>query len=340
MDNQRQSALPSLQELSSLLGLRWGTEIEALVTEVLLDPLDEFLSRPAKKIRGKLVELGYRLASNDMEEWPGQLEKLCRQGAEVLEAIHAASLVIDDIQDGSLERRGSPTLHRSHGLPIALNAGNWLYFWPLEKIRDWDIPPNRTLLAYHVCHRALLRAHFGQAIDVGVPIDTLPQERVKQVCLASLELKSGALMSLAMALGGILGGANEARLEVLEEFGKSFGVALQMFDDVGNMTVSGSKQFEDLKLKRPTWIWACAAEYFSKGDYHEFVSAVNRLPNSVGVVDWAKKHGLAEKARSVATEHVEHAITVLEGKVGKSPGVLKPLHDVRILSEVLIKAYG
>lgn len=340
MDNIRQSSLPSVQELSSLLGLRWGSEIEDIVNEVLINPLDEFLNRPAKKIRGRLVELGFRLASNDMEEWSTEIERQCRQGAEVLEAIHAASLVIDDIQDGSLERRGLPTLHRSHGLSVALNAGNWLYFWPLEKMRDWDLPQNRTLLAYNVCHRALLRAHFGQAIDVGVPIDTLPQDRVKQVVLASLELKSGALMSLAMALGGILGGANEDRLEVLEEFGKAFGVALQMFDDVGNMTIEGTKQFEDLKLKRPTWIWAYVSESASKEEYPEFITAVNALPESQPLKRWMEKHATIQKAREGAKEHLEHAVAQLEKRIGRSPGVLKALQEVRKLSEVLTKSYG
>src|SRR5262245_53682692 len=96
---------------------------------ILLDPVREFLNRPSKAIRGRLAEVGYRLASGTDGELSDEAKRLCLLCSNAVESIHAGSLVIDDIQDGSVLRRGAPTLHREIGVPLALNAGNWLYFW-------------------------------------------------------------------------------------------------------------------------------------------------------------------------------------------------------------------
>jgi geranylgeranyl pyrophosphate synthase len=135
----------------------------------------------------------------------------CRIGAEVVELIHAGSLVVDDIEDGSRIRRGKPALHMRYGLPIALNAGNWLYFWPLELVKALELPSETTLSVYEYYHETLLRAHFGQAIDLGSRVDKLPQNCVAEVCRASMALKSGALMGFAMVLGGAIGRAPKQR---------------------------------------------------------------------------------------------------------------------------------
>ena len=52
----------------------------------------------------------------------------------MFEIIHAGSMIVDDIEDDSSERRGAPAVHRLHGLPLALNAGNWMYFAPFRLV--------------------------------------------------------------------------------------------------------------------------------------------------------------------------------------------------------------
>lgn len=299
--------LPESGQLGGILGLRFGGAIDDLIEQSLLDPLGEFLRRPSKQFRGQLVGLGYRLGAGAAPD--GEERRLCDEGASLLEAIHAASLVVDDIEDGSLMRRGEPALHRRHGVPLALNAGNWLYFWPLERVRDWQLDAGRELGIYRVCHRALLRAHFGQALDVGVPVDELPQERVAEVSLASLELKTGALMAMALSIGAVLGRADETRLAALEDFGYRFGVALQMFDDIGNLgRASGTKRFEDLRLRRPSWIWAVAAGEFDPATYTAFVEAVRRFPDTSGLEGWLARHGVVDIAKRRALAHLESSI--------------------------------
>ena len=98
-------------------------------------------------------------------------EPLCQNAARLLESLHAGSLVVDDIQDDSLFRRGKATLHRLYGVGRALNVGNWLYFDSLDSISQWNLPASTEVEIWRLCHRALNRAHFGQGLDLGVAID-------------------------------------------------------------------------------------------------------------------------------------------------------------------------
>lgn len=273
--------LADCEDLSNLLGLRYGAEVDDIIRIALFSPVEHLTSNCGKRIRGQLVHLAYRLVTDDN---PGSLvaAKQCRTCAEVVELIHAGSLVVDDIEDGSRIRRGKPALHIRYGLPIALNAGNWLYFRPFEFIRQLGLSDQTTLKIYERYHRTLLRAHFGPAIDLGSRVERLPQSRVAQVCLASMELKTGALMGFATALGAALGGAIEPVISVLDDFGRDLGVALQMYDDLGNVlgTREPVKKHEDLMLSRPSWAWACAATASSKRDYEKFVLAAGNLPDA------------------------------------------------------------
>jgi geranylgeranyl pyrophosphate synthase len=292
-------------QLQDLLGLDDPAQVEDILQKALLNPIHELTSSPGKRVRGKLVALAYRLLSNGAQQTAVSARRL-RIGSEVLELIHAGSLIVDDIEDGSRMRRGIPALHVRYGLPIALNAGNWLYFWPFQLVKDLELADDTTLRAYQYYHRTLLRAHFGQALDLGTGVDTLAQDRVAEVCLVALALKTGALMGFAMVMGGLIAGAGESATALLNDFGRDLGVALQMFDDIGN--VSGarepSKQYEDFTLCRPSWAWAWAAMNSSPAEYARFVDAVGKLPDPNALEEWIAKHELVKKARASAYHHL------------------------------------
>ena len=310
-----------------------GGVVDDILQAALIGPVREFLGRPSKQIRGQLVDLGFALVGKARDAEQSAV------GAEILEAIHAGSLVVDDIQDGSRFRRGQPTMHRQHGIPLALNAGNWLYFWPLERLPRLGLPAAQELLLYRLCHQALLRAHFGQAVDLGTPIDALPQARIASVVRASLELKTGALTALAVCLGGALAGADEARLEPLRKFGTRFGVALQMFDDLGNLKVHGTdeKQYEDLRLRRPSWVWAVAAENFDAAAFDGFLQAVRSLPDDSGLRKWLGEKRLPAVGRDLAREYLAAAVRELATEVDR--GRESALAETQILAERLSRSY-
>jgi geranylgeranyl pyrophosphate synthase len=329
--------------LTKLLGLKCGATLEDIVQIALLGPVKDLTSNHGKRIRAQLVHLSCRLVT---EGNPFSVigAKQCRTGAEVVELIHAGSLVVDDIEDGSRIRRGKPALHVRYGLPIALNAGNWLYFWPFELVKALELPNDTILSVYECYHRTLLRAHFGQAIDLGSRVDRLPQSCVAEVCRTSMALKTGALMGFAMVLGGAIGGATKETILVLDDFGRELGVALQMFDDLGNVLGirEPSKRYEDLTLYRPSWAWASAAKTSSPNGYEQFISSVNRLPDARELEAWIKQHNLIQTMREAARHQLESAYNHLRAKLESRYVRWSPqaFEELRKLGEEITLAYG
>jgi hypothetical protein len=152
---------PGTDRLADLLGLADISPVQEVLHSALLDPLAELISTRGKRIRGQLVTLIYRLVSDT--PLSVLAIKQCGSRADVVELIHAGSLIIDDIEDGSRVRRDRPALHIQFGIPLTLNAGNWFYFRPFEMLRETQLPNEKIFYLYEHCHRTLLRAHFGQA---------------------------------------------------------------------------------------------------------------------------------------------------------------------------------
>ncbi len=338
MLKKESSMIPENHQIESLLDLNWGGEVGEVVDSYLLSPLREFLERPSKKIRGRMVEIGFQLAAkgNVIESFNENRQWIENAGI-LLESLHSASLIIDDIQDNSEIRRGEPTVHRKHGMPLALNAGNWLYFWPLQNIDQWKISAEKKLSIYRICHQGLLRAHFGQALDVGLNIFEVPKEKVRATCLASLELKSGALMAMALSLGAVIGGADSELEALCDRFGHAFGIALQMFDDAGNASIEGAKQFEDLLLNRPSWLVATAADKLTQEQFNEFKKAVKQLPHSEVLKQWLNQNSLISLARNEASKYLEQSLKILNHeKLETKTSEKKQLNE---LADVLMRAY-
>lgn len=335
MEFNEQKWLPSAKSLESWLELSQGEGVEELLEQSLLEPLENFLSRPSKHFRGQLVELGFEIVNRSTGENSG-FQELIPQAVGVLESIHAASLVVDDIQDNSQERRGKPTLHREYGIAVALNSANWLYFWPLEIIQNWSVPAEVRMKCVGACHRALIKAHSGQALDVGTPISSIDQRRVKPTCLASLELKTGALTALALELGSVLAGGSELQVKRLYQIGLQFGVALQMFDDLGNIRLKNDpKRFEDLKGGRPSWVWAAASEFLPPDEYQGFIDVVKTLPEEIHLEKYFEKVNWPQKAKEQARKYLDEALEPLCAQ-GWDMGTI---HKIKNLSETLKRAY-
>jgi geranylgeranyl pyrophosphate synthase len=341
---------PTGKSLEKIMGLTVNDPgVLELVHKVLTNPVQDFFSHPGKGLRAEAVRLSFALMQGAPPSSELQHDQ-CTVGGEILELIHAGSLVIDDIEDNSETRRGEPTLHRKYGTPLALNAGNWLYFFPFERISDLKVAPERELRVHQEIQRALLRAHYGQAIDVGFALNTLPQKQVYSVCRATMELKSGALMALALRLGGLLAldqrvekeegwRAAEVKLDALGNFGYRFGTALQMLNDVGNLhsTADPEKRKEDLLLKRPSWVWAVAATELPPAQYQIFLQRLEHIgADPQALDDFIAHHGLDKTAKEIAIRELNQAFTELADHFSGQPDTLQ---DTAELIAKLTRAY-
>jgi geranylgeranyl pyrophosphate synthase len=280
--NLARAPLPDVRPLIALLERHFAGGAEgggagahgvprALWERALLGPLREFLSRPGKELRGRLCELGFALGGGAPHALPAELPWL-------IEILHAGSLIIDDIEDESAERRGRPSLHQLHGVPIALNAGNWLYFWPQALLGSLALSPAERLSAHERIAECLLRCHEGQALDLALHVGELARGDVANVAHALTALKTGELVGLATALGALVARAPAPRIAALARFGRELGTGLQMLDDLSGVLNSArhDKALEDLRLGRVTWVWALLAEQLDEADYRARIAELAR----------------------------------------------------------------
>ena len=329
--------------LAEMLGLAPSAAVESALGSALLDPMAALINNPGKRLRAQLVTMTYRLFHDDRAV-SFAAAKQCRDCAEVVELMHAGSLIVDDIEDGSQMRRGRPALHVQFGVPLALNAGNWLYFWPFELLKEPALPQNKWLFAYERYNRTLLRAHFGQALDLGAKLPHMPQDSVAEVCLADMTLKTGALMGFAALLGGTVAGEPDRVLEALDAFGVDLGIALQMYDDLGNVIgkCDPQKRYEDLSLSRPSWVWACAANCTDAYEYETFLQAVAELPCIESLESWIDSHDLIPTTRASARQHLDRAFDRLKQRLCESDIAWssRAFNELRQLGEEIAVAYG
>lgn len=238
-----------------------ATSIRQVFESALVAPYLSYFNRPHKKFRRQMVEAGFHLFLKDDEENVPSLEEM----GLFIEEIHLGSLIVDDIQDGSMKRRGELTLHRQIGLPLSLNFGNWLYFRALRRIALLNVTDSVRSRILDSVTWHLEKAHWGQALDLGSSIEKLPNDDLVLLVEESLRLKSGCLMALALEIGAHLSQAH-FEWDKLRDFGMTLGSCLQKLDDIGNAISNDEKELEDLYLMRPNYLYVLAAEELSSAD--------------------------------------------------------------------------
>lgn len=257
--------------LESLSELRAGrAEFEtSLLNTTLYESAREFLSRPSKQLRARLIDASYLLAGGN--------GRLPQAAVDMIELLHSGSLIVDDIQDGADVRRGGSSLHNLIGMPRALNTGNWLYFVALTRLDALALDDERARVLGRATHRCLVDCHEGQSLDLALKMIDANHADLPRVVELVTRLKTGAPMGLAARLGATLAGASSRSIETLVKFGHNVGLALQMLDDLGSFVAPERhhKGLEDLRNQRVSWVWAWASEKLSARDFKRLIEAIS-----------------------------------------------------------------
>ena len=312
-----------------------GMDIPGLGS-ALLDPVREFVSRDSKQVRAQLVRIGFSLANDDSKRLVPAQEVLLDCLACVVEALHAGSLMIDDIQDADETRRGKTALHMQIGVPLAINAANWLYFWPADLLRQQALAPAMELEIYRLFHKTMMRAHQGQALDLGHNMTKTSQIEALEISVAAIELKTGELMGMCAELGAIVGEADSVRRCQLAKFGRRFGVALQMLNDIGDVTKKNPNPRGP--LQRPSWLWTVAARELASEDFLQFQTMMCR-PDEAFNGQILASHPVVVKAGQLAMDEFEKCMEEI-CSVLKTDVHLATLSWLRELAQKVMIAYA
>jgi geranylgeranyl diphosphate synthase, type II len=160
--------------------------------------------------------------------------------AVAIELAHNAFLVHDDIEDDSRQRRGRPTLHRLHGTPLAINAGDALAVLALRPIHDGT--PLSTRLAQRVADEFLSmvsRTIEGQATELGWRADNVVDLEPADYLELIGQKTCWYTTIWPLRVGALIGSAGTAPLEALTQFGFYLGAAFQIRDDLLDLGASG-----------------------------------------------------------------------------------------------------
>lgn len=268
----------------------------------LYDPIRGFLARSGKGLRPALC-----LATSRALGGNGEAALLAAAGIEML---HNAFLVHDDIEDESDSRRGAPTLHRSLGIPLAVNVGDAMNALAMGLFRrSSTLSPHLLLpkLLDEVDHM-LLESLEGQAMELG-----WMQDHALHVTPADymhLVLKKTAWYSFIhpLRIGALIADPGDQHLDRFNRFGYFLGLAFQICDDVLNLRGTHSRYGKeidgDLWEGKRTLVLSHALSTVSASDrawISDFLgrSRQRRLPREVfrlhqllegsGSIDWAVK---------------------------------------------------
>ena len=212
-----------LEEIRSIVSEEWlllDQEIEKQLSSdiELINNISQYIvNSGGKRIRPLIVLLSARACG------ASDLERIVKAAA-MIEFIHTATLLHDDVVDNSDSRRGIKTAHQSFGNESTILVGDFLYsraFQIMVQINHMGIMEVMSDATNTIAEGEVL-----QLINSGNP------KINKEQYLEVIYRKTGKLFEAAMVVGGLLSNQSQTVLNTLQLFGKELGMAYQIVDDV------------------------------------------------------------------------------------------------------------
>lgn len=215
----------------------------------------EWLMRAGKRWRPFLAaSVVHSMTETKDESLSDDLKKIC----VAVECFHKASLIHDDIEDNDDQRYGEQTLHASHGIPLALNVGDFLIGEGYRLIAATSLSPEQKNLMIQIAaegHRQLCR---GQGAELSWMRSPVPLKAVE--VLDIFRSKTAPAFEVALQMGAVFAGV-DVHAEVkdtIHSYSEALGIAYQIRDDLSDHGEGGDTN--DLEQVRPNLPMAIAYE--------------------------------------------------------------------------------
>lgn len=231
----------------------------------------DWLARSGKRWRPFLVACAHAAFGQSPSE-PADLARL----AVAVECFHKASLIHDDIEDDDRTRYGEPTLHEQHGVPVALNVGDFLLGEGYRLIAALNLPADRkaAMLVVAIAGHRLLCLGQGEELSwMRQPRPLTPAE-----VLSIFRHKTAPAFEVALRLGALFAGAGDELANVLTQYSGFLGIAYQIRDDLADF--APDETGGDLAALRPSLLLAVAWELARDND-RAFLETAWRNPGQI-----------------------------------------------------------
>jgi octaprenyl-diphosphate synthase len=259
-----------------------------------------------KRMRPALLLLANRYAGKRRE---GSIRL-----ASVVELLHSATLIHDDVIDSADTRRGRPSANSRWGNHRSVLAGDWLYMQSFQialEERNFRILDILIDITQRMVEGELIQLEKIGRIDV-----------TEEDALRLATFKTACLFGGCARLGAVLGGLEGEEEEALADYGKYAGLAFQLVDDLLDFTASaqqlGKPVLSDLKEGKVTLPLIYAIEN-GHHEARELVARVLEEKEFVSVkperlVALVNESGALDRTRSLAHEYAARAKACLEGR--------------------------
>ena len=265
-------------------------------------------SAQGKRIRPLMVLLSTALFQSN---W-----KIALSAAAAVELLHNFSLIHDDIEDNSEVRRGRETVWRIWGVPQAINTGDAMF--TLSQVcllnQGKSVSADITLECVKLFNKTCVQLTGGQYLDMHFESKNAVST---EDYFHMISGKTAALLSASAELGAIIADTNPNNRLALRQFGKSLGLAFQIWDDWlgiwGDESKTGKSVSSDLINRKKTLPVLYALDqkkdFYQLVNHKEFILEATKVPIMISCLanDGAKDYteNLAQKYTNQAIQSIE-----------------------------------
>ncbi len=271
-----------------------------LINEVIL----YLLSSGGKRLRPVFLALSAKLCGYNGDKIPAM--------SAVIEYIHTATLLHDDIIDGAKYRRKRPTANSLYGNDIAVLCGDFLYSRSYITLTEYGAKDVQMILS-----SAALTMSEGEVIqllktgDINITFDDYIQ---------IITRKTAVLFSAACEIGGRLAQVDENKIKALKDFGYYLGLGFQMTDDIldymGDPAVTGKKNGTDLfegKLTLPVILMLDMVSKEEKQTITDLFTKKERNEKDLEILlSIMNKYNMKEISEKKADEYINMSLNSLD----------------------------
>lgn len=289
----------------------------------LLDTIMTYIvKRKGKQLRPMFVLLTARLF--------GPINDRTYRGASLVELLHTATLVHDDVVDESYKRRGMFSINALWKNKIAVLVGDYLLSKGLLlalKNKDHDLLEILSEAVEQMSEGELLQIEKARRLDIS-----------EAVYFDIISKKTASLIASCCGIGAASGSADSHEVTLLKEFGMKTGIAFQIKDDLFDYGTDdiGKPTGIDIKEKKMTLPLIYALNQADSSEKRRIISIIKNNDNDPAkvnaVISFVKSKGGIEYADQTMRRILNEALVLLETLTGKE----KEKEDLRKLVQFVI----
>ncbi len=227
--------------------------------------------------------------------------------ASIVEMIHAASLLHDDVIDDALTRRNKPSLNAIYGNKIAIMLGDVLYSKGFNELSRLDAK------IAQIVSDAVIKLSIGELDDVGMS-KTFNTDKEKYIKM--IYGKTASLIEASACSAALLAGKSQEKYRI---YGKNLGLAFQMIDDLLDVTSDsqtlGKPALHDFEEGKTTLPYIYLYDALSDQDKNRLQSLHGKILSKIDG-DWVQEqmkiHNIPQKCYAEATLLIEEAIALMQ----------------------------